>query len=482
MVVENAAQSWPRALGLRLRRCRTDNRTILSNATSLVGTTVITSGLGYLYWIVAARSFSAAEVGLAAAAVSAMQLLGTLAMLGLGTMLIGELPRFAGREKSLMVASAGVASVAGGVFGLLAALLLGRVSADFRPLAADPWSTTLFSAGVALTAATLVMDYAYVALLRGQVQFARNALFASLKLGILIALGLWAPSGAGLAIFAAWVVANLVSLVSVMARLARGPRARAPERAIAADTRVTIGWASMRALWRVALAHHVLNLALQAPFYLLPLIVTAVLSVSTTAYFYIAWMMASLVFIGANHLTTALYADGVRSPSVFVRKIRFTLGLALLANALVDAVLLVGGGPLLGMFGSTYADQAVWPLRIVALGGIPLVVKDHYVVLARIRRKVGQAAFVAAAGSLFELALALAGAVQSGLLGLSLGWVAAGFIEAILLAPTVYRATRRDSQATFQSELRPKPRALASATSASNDASYVPQPVPSKYW
>ncbi len=66
---------------------------LLSNTGSLLATTGVTSALGFAYWIVAARMFSQSAVGYGSAAVSAMTLLGTIGMLGLNTLLIGELPR-----------------------------------------------------------------------------------------------------------------------------------------------------------------------------------------------------------------------------------------------------------------------------------------------------------------------------------------------------------------------------------------------------
>lgn len=51
------------------------NRNILWNASSLVGTTAIGSGLGFIYWWLAARLYPAEAVGLASA-VSALLLAG----------------------------------------------------------------------------------------------------------------------------------------------------------------------------------------------------------------------------------------------------------------------------------------------------------------------------------------------------------------------------------------------------------------------
>ena len=73
------------------------HRDLLSNAGSLVMSTGVASLLGVVYWMFATRLFSQRAVGYGSAAVSAMTLLGTIGMLGLGTLLIGELPRRTGR-------------------------------------------------------------------------------------------------------------------------------------------------------------------------------------------------------------------------------------------------------------------------------------------------------------------------------------------------------------------------------------------------
>lgn len=75
-----------------------NNNTILINAGSLIGTTAVTSGLGFAFWWVAARIFSTEAVGLASATISTMTLLGSFSILGLGTLLMGELPKQRGDE------------------------------------------------------------------------------------------------------------------------------------------------------------------------------------------------------------------------------------------------------------------------------------------------------------------------------------------------------------------------------------------------
>src|SRR5688572_8797217 len=91
------------------------NRSLIMNSGALVGTALINSGLGFLYWWLAARVYEQSVVGIASAVVSAMILLGSVAMLGLGTLLVGELARRKGEESVLIstsIAAVTLASIA----------------------------------------------------------------------------------------------------------------------------------------------------------------------------------------------------------------------------------------------------------------------------------------------------------------------------------------------------------------------------------
>jgi O-antigen/teichoic acid export membrane protein len=131
------------------------NKDLLHNAGSLAASTGVTSVLGFAYWIYAARVFPPEAVGYGSAAISAMTLLGTIGMFGLGTMLIGELPRRESRGE--LMTAALIASFLGSlILGLgfaLVSLAFGshfvEIAGTFVrmvifslawPLPAPPWS------------------------------------------------------------------------------------------------------------------------------------------------------------------------------------------------------------------------------------------------------------------------------------------------------------------------------------------------------
>ena len=407
------------------------NRVMLLNAGSLVCTTVVTGVFGFAYWWIAARQFPPQAVGLASAAVSAMMVLGAICILGLGTLLIGELPRHRGKEASLISAALIVVGATGACGGIIFALVAPLVSIDFLPFRANIGAVLLFATGASLTTITIVLDEALIGLMKGALQLWRNALFAIVKLVALAAAGFWLVR-VGETIYGTWVLGLVLSLAPfaalVVLKVSRSGRSLLPD------------WQLLRKLRFSALKHHMLNLILQVPATTLPLVVTIVLSATANAWFYVAWMIAGFVFIASFALTTVLYAINAGQSAELTRKIRVTLSLALITCVLANCLLQIGATPILSFFGRSYAEHATWPLRILALGAFPVIVKHHFVAVSRIHGNMTRVAVPVALGSLLELGVAALGAHFGGLVGLSLGWVAAVCVEAAFMFPAVYRA------------------------------------------
>ena len=64
------------------------------NSLFLLGSTAATAALGFFYWLIVARIYSAGDVGYGSAAISAMTLLGSLGLVGVNHTIIRYLPSF----------------------------------------------------------------------------------------------------------------------------------------------------------------------------------------------------------------------------------------------------------------------------------------------------------------------------------------------------------------------------------------------------
>ncbi len=434
-----------------IQRLLTPMRGIVANAGSLIGTTAVNSALGFAYWWLAARLFSAHDVGLAAASIAAMSLLGTLSVLGFGTLLIGELPR---RPLDQLAPLIGTTALTAGAAGLLLGLGFAHgaalVADNLAPLSVSWGVSFLFALGVGLTALVSVIDQALIGLGQGGTQLGRNALFAAAKLVAILPTGLLVAGRFELAVYATWVAGMVVSLGWLMWRAfthGQAPRDYRPRPRL------------LRGLGRAAVAHHFLNIALQLSSLALPLIVTALLSSATNAYFYTAWMLAGFIFIGPIALSIALYAAAEASPEALARKLRFTLAAATGIGVAANVALAIAATPLLRLFGDDYAAHAARPLALIGLGIFPLIIKDHYVAICRIQGRVGSAAVLITLGSVLELGLAAFGAWRGDLIGLACGWLIGVAVQALLMAPALYRAAfptkQRQPTRVFHLPLQP---------------------------
>ena len=407
------------------------HRDLLSNAGSLIMSTGVASLLGLVYWMLAARIFSQRSVGYGSAAVSAMTLLGTIGMLGLGTLLVGELPRRTARA-GLVSAALLTCGTGALVIGLGFALVAPLISANFANMIGTPGSAALFAAGVGVTAVTLVFDQAAIGLMRGGLQLERNIAFAAAKVLVLPAAAVVLHDGGGIGITVSWVAGLALSLmlVAIRLRLAGEHVLRRPE------------WGVLRGLGKIAIAHNWLNLAMAMPFYLLPVLVTVIVSPAANGAFYIAVMLTTFLFIVPAHLSTVLFAVVAADPGVVARKLRFALRVSFLVGIPGMAILIFGAHLALGLFGKGYTEATV-PMWLITLGYPAAVPKSLYVAVCRAAGRISRAAVVLTVCSSLEIAAAAVGGAAGGLYGLSLALLAVRYAEALVTTPPVLRTAFR---------------------------------------
>ena len=105
----------------------------------------------------------------------------------------------------------------------------------------------------------------------------------------------------------------------------------------------------------------------------------------------------------------------------------------------------IGGDWILRVFGRNYAEQANLTLRLLSLTVLPLMIKNHYIALLRVQRRIRTAAIVIASCAVLEVGGAIVGARVGDILGLSIGWLMVLMLETAGMLPTVWRGARVDS-------------------------------------
>jgi O-antigen/teichoic acid export membrane protein/peptidoglycan/xylan/chitin deacetylase (PgdA/CDA1 family) len=400
---------------------RRPSGSLVRNSIYVMATTVVTSALGYVFWIVAARSYSEHDVGLAAALISAMTLASMVSSLGPASTLVQMLPRrSAGHRWSLTLnGTLATGTVAGLFLGGVLVVVLPWLSSPFAVVRQDLGYPSLLVAGVLLTTVGVLLDHAFVAERAAGNMLARNVLFSVLRVPLLLPVGVAAGAGA-IGILGAWVAATAASCAGGALLVRRlGRHYRSAVRGIGQHVR------SMRS----ALAgHHLTSLGGALPMYLLPLLVAAVLSPTDNAYFYTTWMVCNVLFMVSFAVSFSLFAEGSHAPRELRRQVRVSVVATAAVLGPLLLVLLLGGPYVMAAFGPSYPEHVVPLLTLLALSALPEAVTNIYVSVLRVKERLRFAAGLTIAVAVLMLGLAWFLLPSFGLIGA--GW-------AMLIAQTV---------------------------------------------
>jgi O-antigen/teichoic acid export membrane protein len=317
------------------------NDRLFWNTYLLVIMRVFGAGTGALFWALVARMISPAEVGIASGAVSAANLIGGLAQLGLGYGLVRHLA--AQDDPSPLI---NFSMLLSGFVSLgLTLIFLGTLqwwTSVLLPLRTDFVMILVIVLLAVTTALSQLMHWVFMA--------ARRASFSLWKMTIqsiaaLALLPLLHPLMPGYrVVIAAYMLSVVIGLVpSFWPFLIQAhPRYRFA---------LTLPPSKQHSFAGYSLANYVVDQLQRAPDTVLPLLILSVLGPRAGAYFFVVWIFGRSLPGWAGSLADSMFAEASSAPektaSYANRSVRgslvFSSGLALMAIVL--------GGPILLLYG-----------------------------------------------------------------------------------------------------------------------------------
>ena len=341
-------------------------------AYALILGTGITSALGLLFWALAARLLPPTTVGIGAALVSAATLLANIATLGLRNGLVRFLPEAGASTRRLILSAYGLC--AGAATVVAAVFVLGQPvwAAELWLLRSSPWATAAFCLATAVWVLFILQDHVLTGLHRTVWVPVTNGLSSAAKIGLLPLLAF----SAGWAIFAASVLPAAVVVAVVTVLVLRSAPAAEPGARTVPVSRLT----------RFAAADHLAALLWLGTASVLTLMVLQQLGPAASAYYYMAHTIAYAAFLITSNVSSALVAEGARSPDRTTALIRAAVRNAALLVLPAVAVGVLLAGPVLRVFGAEYAEQATVLLRLLLVSAVPQVVVGVALAAARLRQ------------------------------------------------------------------------------------------------
>jgi O-antigen/teichoic acid export membrane protein len=417
---------------------------LIRNGYSLVASTGMTSLLGLVYWVLAARLYSIAEIGLNAALISTMMALGGIAQLNLGSVLTRFLPSL-GRPDSqrMIVGTYGAGMLAALVSCILFLLGVHAWAPSLRLLADSPWLAAWFTAGTMIWTVFSLQDGALAGLRRAIWVPIENTLFALAKIVLLLLFAdstwrAWGP-------FASWTLPLLATVLPVnfliFRRLLRSPRFSAS----GFNTPVAV-----RSVVRFFVADFAGTLFFMAAVGLAPILVVEQVGAAGNAVFYLTWTIAYSLYLVSKSMGVSLVAEGAADPwqskVLAFGALIHTMGL--LAIAVV--ILTVAAPMILQLFGPSYMTEGSALLRVLALSALPFGFTSMFLGLARVEGRMTAVVTVQAILAVLVLGLGVPLLDRFGALGMGIAWLVAQVAIALVLGVVAWRSVGW-SQAALQS-------------------------------
>lgn len=342
---------------------------------ALVISSALTAAVGVGYWLLAARRYPQAVIGVDSAAISAMTFLSAVAQLNLTSALIRFLPVVGRGGRRLVLGAYGISAAIAALAAQIFLHGIGVWAPGLSFLAATPARSIWFTLSVVAWCLFVLQDAAFTGLGRAVLVPIENGAFAAAKLGLVVVLATGYPAHG---VFASWTIALVVTLVPTNLYLF----ARALPRAAAAST----GSAPPTGIVRFVAADYVGSLFWIASTTLLPVLVLDLTGARTTAAFSLAWVIAYSLFLVAANMGSSLVVQAAAHPerldAYTWRLLRHTLLLIVPAALAVT----VAAPSILRLFGPDY-EAAAGTLRLLALAAIPNVITAVFVSAARVRRR-----------------------------------------------------------------------------------------------
>lgn len=407
---------------------------LFRNSFFLMCSTVVLGGVGFLFWVVVARSFDTGTVGLATSLLSVSSLIALFGLGGFDTVFIRFLAKAEDKSK---VISTGL-----WVSGLLSATLATafcfatpHVAPAISFVLDNPFYVLIFVVTTVLTTWNTIINAAFIARRKGGFVLLTNSVFSVAKLGLPFMFAGHNP----MIIFGIVGAAQLVyvgfGLGLMMRRLGYRPELR-------------ISRTTLRDTYRYGAAAYFSNLLNLLPDSILPILVLNMLGAHSAAYFYIAFTIANFLYTVAFVTTQATLAEASHDLPNVGRHMRS--GLKLIFSVMTPAIIvLVAAAPfILGIFGSDYRAEATQLTILFAITGFAVALYAALNAYFKATRQLVAVVISPAVKAASILALAAILVPLHGLPGVGWAWLI-GNILAVLAGASSLLQSHRKSRAVL---------------------------------
>lgn len=388
------------------------NGTSYKNSLIIMFTNFISSGFGFIFWILAAKLYSKEDVGIATALISSIGLLLLLSRFGLEQSIIRYFPL---KNKSNVFSSSAIITTFISLsFGLIFILGIDIWASELSVLNGINGATyILFLVANSIISLTGI---SFIAIRKAELYLFQNLLMGVrvIFLPLLVFLG-------AMGIFGAVGVSILLSLLFSIINLHR----------LEVKPVLKLDMDFLIESSHFAAGSYFSGLLLNAPNMLLPILILNILGPAETANYYLAYSIASIIFIIPGSFSTSLFVEGSNGKSLKKGTVESIFAIFLL---MVPAIIIVYffGEFLLGSIRQSYIE-ALDLLKTLALSSFFVMICQNYFAIKKVQKDVKKLVIIS--GLLFIMIIGLSYTLMPlfGIIGVGYAWIISYALTSLLI-------------------------------------------------
>jgi len=384
------------------------------NASFLISASWFNAIAGFLFWAVASRLYKVEAVGEATALISAGGLVIAVSGLGMG---IGAIRFFAEeKNKNLLINTAITIVVSTSIIlSTIFIFILDYWLPAFSFIRSNSIQVPIFILFCIFSSVFLLYNNIFTAFLRAQYAFYQNLVVASKIIFVIILVQL-----NGLGIFVAYTIGLIVAVLIANIFFRR--------LYIGYKLKPTLDRTVLKNILFFSVGNYIGDTLKNILSFTMALCVINILGAEQNAYYYIAWMMAGLLFNIAYSVNNSFVADNAANTLSLRTQIFKSFKFVAIILIPSGITLYLVGGYILELFGESYSFESLGLLQLLIISSVPLAINEIGIAVLRVQKRVVPVILIYAFNTCLTITMSCILLNTVGIMGFGIAWLCANIM------------------------------------------------------
>lgn len=390
---------------------------LLKNSIYMMATNFLGSILAFLFWIIATRYYTPSDIGITSAIFSSVSLVSMIGSLGLSRAIIFYLPRDKNAGKiinSCMVTNVISSIIFSSIFIFGLKIWAPELVSTLNSLE----NVLIFIVVTVATSISVLIGSALMAGRRSSFQMVKETTYHFIKIFPLILLTGFGAIGILMSIFIGLVLSIIVGFVLLSEVWKYSPK-------IILDPII-------KDMASFSIGNYALGIFYSLPILILPIMILNTISAKSAGHFYIAIMIASLLYGVLQSVSSSLLvesSDEKKFDDNINKSIKFDL-MILIPGVLFFTIF---GRLILGVFSPEYAESATMAMIILVATSIPMSLINIFVTVRNVQGRVFSAVKLNILLAFITIMLSTSLVRSMGIEGAAISYLIANIIGALIV-------------------------------------------------